>query len=67
MIHNVGSADRAIRIILAVVLVAVGLFVPVGSTLRIVLFIIAAIALITGLLSTCGLYALFGISTRKSE
>jgi len=67
MTHNVGSADRAIRIILAVVLVAVGLFVPVGSTLRIVLFIIAAIALITGLLSTCGLYALFGISTRKSE
>jgi len=67
MTHNVGSADRTIRIILAVILVAVGLFAPVGPTLKIILFVVAALALITGLLSTCGLYMLFGISTRKGE
>jgi len=65
MTRNVGSADRTIRIILAVVLVAVGLFAPVGATLRIILYVVAAISLITGLVGTCGLYGLLGVNTNK--
>jgi hypothetical protein len=67
MKHNVGAADRMVRVILGVVLLLVGLLVPLGVVLRVVVFAIAGIALVTGLLGTCGIYALFGISTRKGE
>ena len=60
--QNEGSTDRAIRIIIGVLAVAVGLFWLTGIAQTISL-VIGAVALITGAVGFCGLYALFGIST----
>lgn len=58
---NVGQTDKMIRIVVAV-FAAVGAFMSSG-TLAIVLWIVAAIMLVTGLVGFCPLYRLFGIST----
>lgn len=63
MKRNVGGADRVIRIVLGAVLVAAGFLVPLGNIMRIVLFVVAGILLITGGLGSCGLYTLLRIDT----
>jgi hypothetical protein len=45
---NVGGIDKSLRLVLGIVLVLAGLFAPFGGGVRIVVFIIAAIALFTG-------------------
>ncbi len=67
MTRNVGSVDRGIRIAIGVILLVVGFVVPMGAVWKTVVFILGAISLVTGAVGTCGLYALFGISTRKGE
>jgi len=62
---NMGTADRAIRVLLAV---AVGLLWWTGQisgTLALVLGIFAVVFLATSMVSFCPLYPLLGISTRK--
>jgi uncharacterized RDD family membrane protein YckC len=56
---NEGPIDRIIRIALGVALLALGVFVVKG-TLGIVLDVVGAIALITGVTGFCLLYRLFG-------
>lgn len=58
---NVGQTDKMIRIVVAVV-AAIAAFMSSG-TLAIVLWIVAGIMLVTGLVGFCPLYRLFGIST----
>ena len=56
--NNVGSADRIIRVLLGValiVLVFVGPQTPWGW--------VGVVPLVTGLLGTCPLYAMIGISS----
>ena len=60
MKHNVGSTDRVIRLVLAVMLFAV-LFL-VQSPVRWI-GILGIIAFATGVVGTCPLYALWGLST----
>jgi Inner membrane protein YgaP-like, transmembrane domain len=65
MKKNMGTIDRVLRIILAVV---VGIFYFTGSisgTAAIVLGVFAVIFLVTGATGFCPLYAPFGISTIK--
>jgi hypothetical protein len=47
MKKNVGSVDRAIRTIIGAVLLIVGIFVQMGTGLRVVALTVAAIAFIT--------------------
>ncbi len=65
---NMGSADRIIRLIIAV---AVGVLYYMGiieGTLGIVLLVFAAIFLLTSLVSFCPLYPIFGLNTKgKSD
>jgi len=61
---NIGSLDRTIRIILALVLVVVGVIVGPGGWLAIVLYALAGVLLATAAVSTCPLYLPFGLSTR---
>jgi len=56
---NEGTMDRAIRVVLGVVLLGLGLFVVKG-TFGIVLDVVGVIALLTGLTGFCLLYKLFG-------
>ena len=63
MKHNIGSADRLIRIAVAVGLFALffaGVITGVWGTVTIVL---AAVFLLTGFAGYCPLYFLLGIST----
>lgn len=68
MKKNMGTADRIIRTIIAIV-IAVLYFTNVitTGTLFIVLAIVAGIFLVTSAVSFCPLYAIFGIKTCKVE
>jgi hypothetical protein len=59
MEKNVGKVDKIIRYILGVV------FLILGYEIHWAFYILAAIAIITAALGTCGLYSLFKISTNK--
>jgi len=63
MKKNMGSADKIIRIILAIVVGVLYYMGIITGTLGIVLLIFAAIFVITSFVSFCPLYAPFGIST----
>lgn len=65
MNKNVGSTDKIIRIVLA--LVAAGLYFSgmVSGTIGIVALVVAAIALGTSLLGFCPLYTIIGLKTTK--
>lgn len=47
MKKNVGGADKAIRVIIGIVLALVGFFVNMSTGLRTGAFVVAAIALVT--------------------
>jgi len=64
---NVGGNDRTFRIVLGIVLLIVGLASPIDMTWRIVLLIVAAIALVTAIVRFCPANAMFGIDSCKGE
>lgn len=65
MKQNMGSIDRILRVILAIVIgVLIYLKVITGS-LAIILGITAGILVVTSFISFCPLYVPFGISTKK--
>ncbi|NSW93803.1 MAG: DUF2892 domain-containing protein [Bacteroidales bacterium] len=67
MKKNMGSTDKLVRVIIAI-LIAVLYFTGVlKGTAGIVLLIIAGIFLITSLIGFCPLYTIFGWSTCKKE
>ncbi len=67
MKKNMGSADRTIRV-LAAILIAVLYFTDtISGVLAIVLGIIALAFLITGFTGSCPSYIPMGISTTKKE
>ncbi|MDZ7658291.1 DUF2892 domain-containing protein [Fodinibius sp.] len=67
MKKNMGTIDRLIRTLLAI-LVGVLYYVDVISgTTAIILGALAIIFLLTSLVSTCPLYMPFGLSTRKKN
>jgi hypothetical protein len=62
---NMGSTDRIIRAIIAIVIAALYFTNVITGLLGIVLLVLAAIFLLTSFISFCPLYLPFGISTRK--
>lgn len=67
MKKNMGAIDRAIRTMIAAVLVILFMTNVITGTLAIILLALAIIFLLTSLISTCPLYLPFGISTKKKE
>jgi len=67
MKKNVGTIDKVIRILMAVVVIVLYFSGVISGTLAIVLLIIAAALIITSFISFCPVYWPFGISTRNSE
>lgn len=67
MLNNVGAVDRMIRVILGAVLLYLGLGIYGGSTLGIVITVVAAVALLSGLFGSCLLYSVLGINTSKQQ
>lgn len=67
MKKNMGTVDRIIRIILAVVVLVLYLTDQLSGLALIILGIIAVIFLLTSLIGFCPLYVPFKISTRKKS
>jgi uncharacterized membrane protein len=65
MKKNMGMFDRALRIILAIVVAVLIYMGTLSGTAAIVLGIIAGVFLITSLVGSCGLYSLVGVKTCK--
>jgi Protein of unknown function (DUF2892) len=62
---NMGSADRIIRILLAIVFAALYFTGTVTGTFGIVLLVLGGVFLATSLISFCPLYTLIGVNTCK--
>ena len=62
---NIGTADRIIRAVLAVIMAVLYFSGTVTGTLGIILLVLAGVFLLTSLISFCPLYAPFKFSTRK--
>jgi hypothetical protein len=63
MKKNVGSTDKWIRVIIALIIVALYFGNVITGTLAIVLLVVAGIFILTGFVGFCGLYTLLGINT----
>ena len=61
---NMGTADKAIRIIIAVVIAGFYFTDVISGTTGLVLMIIAAVFVLTSFIGFCPLYAPFGINTK---
>jgi hypothetical protein len=67
MNKNMGTIDKVIRILVAVIVVVLYLTHIISGTLGIILLIVSGIFVLTSLLSFCPLYLPFGLNTRKKE
>ena len=67
MKKNMGTIDKVIRMLIALVIVILYFTNAISGTLAVVLLILAGIFVVTSLISFCPLYLLFGISTCKKK
>ena len=67
MKKNMGTIDRVIRTLLAIVVLILYLTDVISGVVAIILVIIAVIFLLTSLVSFCPLYSLLKFSTMKKE
>jgi len=66
MKKNMGTIDRIIRIIIAVVIAVLFFTNQITGTPGIILIILAAVFLLTSLISFCPLYLPLGLRTNKN-
>lgn len=67
MKKNMGTADRTIRTLLAVVFAVLYATNVITGTLGIVLLVLSVVFLLTSFISFCPLYAPFGLRTCSLE
>jgi hypothetical protein len=67
MKKNMGTIDKAIRILVAVTIAILFFAHVITGTLAIILVVLAAIFVLTSLVSFCPLYLPFGINTGKNR
>ena len=65
MLKNESSIDRIVRLIIAVVAIAIAFAVGASTVLGIILFVVAAIMVVTAAVGFCPLYRIFGLRTNK--
>ena len=63
--RNVGTIDRAARVLLGLALIA-GFFLNPDASLR-WLYLLGVVPLATGIFGTCGLYSLIGVNTCRTR
>ena len=64
---NIGTLDRTIRVIVAILIAALYYAGKIDGTLAIILGVIALIFVLTSLVGICPAYLTFGLSTCKDE
>lgn len=62
---NMGTVDKAVRVLLAFIIIVLYFTNQISGITAIILIILAVVFLLTSLLGHCPLYSPFGISTRK--
>ena len=67
MEKNMGTVDKSLRIIAAVVVGILYYTKVINGTLAIVLMVFAIIFIVTSFMSVCPIYPLLGINTRKKK
>lgn len=58
-----GNADRAIRVIIAILIAVLYFTNVISGTLGLILLIVAGVFVLTSLISFCPLYSLIGLNT----
>ena len=67
MKSNMGSADKAIRIVLAIVFTGLYITKLVEGTVGLALLVIGGVFLLTSVISFCPLYTLLGMNTSEKK
>jgi len=67
MKKNMGTIDKTIRIIIAIIVAGLYFTNVISGTLGIVLLVFAGVFVLTSLISFCPLYTLLGINTSKKK
>ena len=67
MKSNIGTVEKSVRILAAVVIAALYSANVISGTVAIILLILAGIFIVTSFISFCPLYYPFKISTRKKQ
>lgn len=67
MKKNMGSSDKVVRLLIAIVIVGLYFTNIISGIVTIILLAIAGIFILTSFMSFCPLYFPFGISTRGKE
>jgi uncharacterized membrane protein YphA (DoxX/SURF4 family) len=67
MKKNMGSADRAIRLLLAAVLVILNFSGVISGAVGLIALVVAAVFTVTTLVGYCPLYSLIGVKTCKTN
>ena len=67
MKSNMGSADKAIRIVLAIVFAGLYITKLVEGSVGIALLVLGGVFLLTSVLSFCPLYTLLGMNTCEKK
>ncbi len=67
MKKNMGSVDKIIRVLIAIVIAVLYWQGIIGGTLAIILLVLGIVFLLTSLINFCPLYTIFGVNTSKKE
>lgn len=67
MKKNMGSVDKIIRVLIAIVIAILYWQGIIGGTLGIVLLVFAGVFVLTSLINYCPLYPILGINTCKKK
>jgi hypothetical protein len=67
MKKNMGTIDKVVRIIVALIIVLLYVSNKIEGTTAIVLLVLSGIFILTSFISFCPLYYPFGISTKKEQ
>lgn len=67
MKSNIGSTDKIIRILLAIVIAVLYFTKVISGTTGIILLALGVILLLTALINFCPIWAMLGINTEKKK
>lgn len=64
---NIGSIDRVLRVLVAIVIISLYAAGQITGTAAVILLILASVFILTSFIGFCPLYLPFNISTKKKE
>ena len=67
MKQNIGGIDRVIRLLVAAVIGFLYFTNRISGSAAVLLLVVAIVFALTSLISTCPLYAVFGIKTKQQK